>query len=418
MAEKSLVAKRRQIEALWASFMAGTRSPQTEITSSWQRSSHALSPERSTAPVDDPEQTLREWYSSILYMAAKPVLADIEKAATDQDFIVAVSDAHGKLLWTSSSGHMKKRAERLHFVPGSRWDEASIGTNALDLAIRSARPVAVFSAEHFVQAAHDWVCYSAPIRDPRTERVLGVLDFSSTWRKANPFGLATVTAFARCIEERLGRLLPSEPSATSIDLLATDLLAEADEPLRLRLCDRPEVLFRAERLDLPLRRLEIVALLALHPQGLSLDALHAHLYGDRDVSVTTLKAEVSLLRKQLGGQVGSRPYRLAVPVFVDALAVDAALRAGDVERALRGYRAPLLPSSESPTLREWRDYLDRAVRDALIRSGRDDLMWRYVTDEHHDFEVMLTLMGLLADDDPRLPLLKGRLKGVGLEPPT
>ncbi len=413
MAEKSLVAKRRQIEALWTSFVAGTRSPQTAIMASWQRSSHALTPERSTAPVDDPEQTLREWYSSLLYTAAKPVLADIEKAATDQDFIVAFSDAQARLLWTSSSGHMKKRAERLHFVPGSHWDENSIGTNALDLAIRTARPVTVFSAEHFVRAAHDWVCYSAPIRNPRTKRVVGVLDFSSTWRKANPLGLATVTAFARFIEERLGQLLPAEPSATSVDLLA-----EADEPLRLRICDQPEVLFQGARLDLPLRRLEILALLALHPQGLSLDALHAHLYGDQEVSRATLKAEVSLLRKQLAGQIGSRPYRLTVPVFVDALAIDAALREKSLERALFGYKAPLLTSSESPTLREWRDYLDHSVRDAVIRSGRDDLMWRYVTSGHDDFEVMLTLVGLLGDDDPRLPLLKGRLKAAGLEPPS
>lgn len=40
--------------------------------------------------------------------------------------------------------------------------------------------------------------------------------------------------------------------------------------------------------------------LALHPEGLSLEALHAHVYGDEPVSVSTLKSEISHLRQHLG----------------------------------------------------------------------------------------------------------------------
>jgi hypothetical protein len=44
----------------------------------------------------------------------------------------------------------------------------------------------------------------------------------------------------------------------------------------------------------------------------TLEELHAFVYGDRAVGATTLKAEISHLRRALGGAIASRPYRLTV----------------------------------------------------------------------------------------------------------
>ena len=33
---------------------------------------------------------------------------------------------------------MRRKAETVNFVPGGRWDEASVGTNALAIASRTA----------------------------------------------------------------------------------------------------------------------------------------------------------------------------------------------------------------------------------------------------------------------------------------
>jgi DNA-binding winged helix-turn-helix (wHTH) protein len=66
------------------------------------------------------------------------------------------------------------------------------------------------------------------------------------------------------------------------------------------------------RLRLTRRQTEILALLALNPDGLDLGELHARLYGDRPVSLGTLKTEVSQLRALLGGHLESRPYRIAL----------------------------------------------------------------------------------------------------------
>ena len=63
-----------------------------------------------------------------------------------------------------------------------------------------------------------------------------------------------------------------------------------------------------QRLLLNRRQTEILALLALHPAGLSVEQLHALLYGDPSVTISTLKAEVSHLRAAL-----RRPARPRAP---------------------------------------------------------------------------------------------------------
>ena len=51
--------------------------------------------------------------------------------------------------------------------------------------LRTGRPAAVFATEHWCDSVRDWVCYAAPVRDT-SGAVVGVLDLSSHWRRANP----------------------------------------------------------------------------------------------------------------------------------------------------------------------------------------------------------------------------------------
>ena len=123
----------------------------------------------------------------------------------------------------------------------------------------------------------------------------------------------------------------------------------------------------------------MLALLALHPEGLSLEQLHALVYGDQAVTLSTLKAEVSHLRAALGGQLASRPYRLTMPVATDVDDVIDALRQGDVTEAVDHYGGDLLPGTESPALGELGEYVAVAVREALLADpepGRRDPLQR------------------------------------------
>ena len=305
----------RKLEALraWTSFVeSGDEAAavvRPEILSSWTRSEAAVSTDVREAPLADEGETAAIWRDSPLQVAVESVEAELRRTAEDGDLVLAVTDAQTRILWTYGGRVMRRKAETVNFVPGGRWDDRSVGTNALDLANRLAEPAMVFSAEHYASIVHNWVCWAAPVHDPVTGRQLGVIDLSTTWNRTHPIGLATARVMARLIESAMPRS-SYHPSALGGD-------DTGDPGLVMTLLGTAEVRLDGQRLLLNRRQTEVLALLALHPEGLSLDQLHAMLYGDQAVTFSTLKAEVSHLRSALGGQLGSRPYRLLMPLATD-----------------------------------------------------------------------------------------------------
>jgi hypothetical protein len=299
---------------------------------------------------------------------------------------------------------MRRRAETVNFVPAARWDDESVGTNALDLANRLRRPAMVFSAEHYAPIVHNWVCWAAPVHDPVTGAQLGVVDLSTTWDRTHPIGLATARVLARLIETAM-------PVSADRSVLSDDL---GPTGLQLRLLGNAEATLDGSRLLLNRRQTEILAILALHPDGLSLDRLHALVYGDQAVTLSTLKAEVSHLRAALAGQLASRPYRLTLPVATDIDDVLDALQRGDAAAAIASYGGDLLPGTESPALVELGEYVAVAMREALLANPEPSAVIRYSELAPYDTEVIEVCLAALGDrPHPAKPLLKGRLAAAG-----
>ncbi len=197
-----------------------------------------------------------------------------------------------------------------------------MGTNALALSIKTRQSSCVFSNEHYMQSVQDWVCYAAPIIDPHSRQLLGVIDLSTTWTNHNSLG---ILAAERCAS-----------------IIQTALQEQQRQQLYIRAFSIPQVLFNGKNLVLTPRQIEILSILALCPQGLNLETLHQALYGERKVSMGTLKAEMSQLRDVLGGMLGSRPYRLLAHVEADFLQAENALDSGYVSSALQLYTGVFL----------------------------------------------------------------------------
>ncbi|MEZ5250587.1 MAG: hypothetical protein R2713_15665 [Ilumatobacteraceae bacterium] len=123
---------------------------------------------RPRAPVHDDAPT--RWRSGPMAHAFRSVEDELTQIAHDGDFVAAVTDETGAIVWVAGGRTMRRRAEEVAFLPGGRWDEAAVGTNALALALSSGRPWAVRATRHFSPMVQDWVCYSAPIHDPATAR--------------------------------------------------------------------------------------------------------------------------------------------------------------------------------------------------------------------------------------------------------
>ncbi len=389
----------------WTSFVehgddaAGVVRP--EILRSWEVSQAAIKPDVTQAPLADEADTAAFWRESPLQVAVARVEAELRRTAEDGDLVLAVTDAETRILWTYGGRVMRRKAETVNFVAGGRWDEASVGTNALAIAARERRPSMVFSAEHYASIVHNWVCWAAPVVDPATGAHLGVVDLSTTWDRTHPIGLATARVLARLIETAM-------PHTNAFGIPPQD---DGGTPgLMLGLLGNAEARLDGQRLLLNRRQTEILALLSLHPEGLSLEQLHALVYGDQSVTLSTLKAEVSHLRSALGGQLASRPYRLTLPVSTDVDAVLGLLRQGRVAAAVAAYGGDLLPGTNSPALAEYAEYLAVAVREALLADPDPTAVLRYTELAPYDTEVVeVCLARLSGAAHPAVPLLKGKL---------
>lgn len=398
-----LRARRNSLSRAWAQVLRrGDEDPRLLLPSprvldSWRRSSEWVSPDVAAAPVDGTDAAVDDWRRTPIAAGLRVVEDEVRRAADDGGLVAAVTDVSGRIVWTHGSRVMQRRSERVGFVPGGRWDEASVGTNALALALRTGEPSTVYSAEHFSRAVHGWVCYAVPLTDPRTGQVCGVLDLSTTWDRAHPLAMTTTGV--------LGRMMTA----------AARVEPERGSALELVLLGARRVRMGGSELVLPQRQLEILALLALHPDGLSLESLHARLYGDARVSPATLKAEVSHLRTALAGAVGSRPYRLLVETDSDVHRALRALDTGDVAAAVRAYGGPLLAGSESPDLTEWREYVEVALTTAVLGCRDVDVVLAHADRHPYDLQVQQHLVDVLPTGDPRLAGARARLHRA-LEP--
>lgn len=410
--DQTLRDRRGELERRWKAGVAEQRPVETvrsDVRSSWERSATAVRWDVGEAPVSTSDDVGEQWAQSRLGRASRVILDDLRDLATQGDLMAAITDDTVTIAWAAGGRTMARRAERVNFSLGGCWAEGAVGTNALALARDTARPATVFSAEHYAPIVHDWVCYSAPIFDAASGEFQGVVDLSTTWQRANQTLLTTVGALARCVEYELGSLTDGGPSASG----ARRCPGPVSGPLALTTLGSPEVRLGQRMLAVTRRQLELLTVLALHPEGLTLGEVTALVYGDHLITRSTVKAELSHLRNLVGGRVGSRPYRLLGPVTLDVHELSDALEAGDLRRAVELYRGPLLTASDSPEIDMWRHHLFVAVRDAVLSAGQPDLLFELSGVCADDTELHEAAVGTLEDGDPRRSIAAGRLAAAG-----
>ncbi|MBW4078414.1 MAG: transcriptional regulator [Acidobacteria bacterium] len=324
---------------------------------------------------------------------------DLRDVVDGGDMVAALTDRSVTISWMVGGRRMLRNAEKVHFVVGGQWSEDAVGTNALALAEKLVKPAMVFSAEHFLPVVHDWVCYSAPIFDPRTGEFQGVVDISSLWSKTNPSLLTTVRALARCVQYELSRVDDTSTTLGSGPLTRIEIRTLGTTELRVN-----NVPIRVSR-----RQMEIIAVLAMYPSGLSLDELTTHVYGDHSVSPATVKAELSHLRTKLGGAIGSRPYQLIGQVDADYVRVLQSLANNDLAGAVGAYQGSMMPHSASPVIETCRHQIDVALSDAVVSSKDPELLFQLSNNCPDDEFVLERALEALDRSDARSGLVAGRL---------
>ncbi|WP_258933094.1 GAF domain-containing protein [Nesterenkonia pannonica] len=129
--------------------------------------------------MDTSDDDLERLRASSPLQGVLPVLDQLLiRPASEAGLIVAIGDAQGRLLWVNGDRQALRRAEASAFRPGARWSERAIGTSAPGVALATGRGAQVHQGEHFAFSAHQFSCSAAPIRNPHTGAVLGVVDLT------------------------------------------------------------------------------------------------------------------------------------------------------------------------------------------------------------------------------------------------
>ncbi|KOX16692.1 GAF domain-containing protein [Nocardiopsis sp. NRRL B-16309] len=385
------------------------------VGESWRRSAlHGVDPDATLPSVELSGHVLRDHRDAHPLSAAMPLLRRLLADGVTGPQILAVGDASGRLLWVEGDHRLRSRAEDVHFVEGANWLERSAGTNAPGVALALDHEVQVFASEHFSRGVQRWSCSAAPLHDPDTGALIGVLDLTGEDRIASPQALALVRAAAAAAEmelraQRISGRLPT-PGRPLDDAPAG---APGRAVLRVLGRDHARLTLDERTVELSRRHSEILLLLTRHPRGLNGEALGARLH-EADASPVTIRAEMSRLRRLLGaGLLASRPYRLLHPVDTDVDEVRRHLAEGAHRRALETCAGPVLPASEAPGVVDLREELSAEVCEALAAHAAPDVRLAWADHPEWRDDPRVLSAALDTPESPRHAALRGRLRRLG-----
>ncbi|HEY2704974.1 MAG TPA: LuxR C-terminal-related transcriptional regulator [Candidatus Dormibacteraeota bacterium] len=171
-----------------------------EIAASWHRSlASDLQPDRLVVP-HQPSAPGDER----LERAARPVLDRLVEDLESTSMGLLLADRHGHILDRLFRDRaLGANLDRISLAPGSSYQESRVGTNAIGTALEERAPSMVTGSEHFADALGQMACAAAPIFDPITGSVLGVVDLTCSVEGSHSLMLAVAKRSARLIEHRL-----------------------------------------------------------------------------------------------------------------------------------------------------------------------------------------------------------------------
>ncbi|WP_336626864.1 MULTISPECIES: GAF domain-containing protein [unclassified Microbacterium] len=399
------------------------------VQDSWRRSlAHLVGPD-GTPPLDLSAEELEAYRSAHPLAGAMDMIRALLLPESDAGVVVAVGDAAGRLLWVEGDRRVRDLTGGMGFVAGANWSEEIVGTSAPGTALALGRSVQIHGAEHFNRLVAPWSCTAAPVHDPESRRLLGVIDVTGGSEAATPQAQLLVDATARAVEGELlvARLRARAAATAPIPVRRGSSRRAAQAPrapesATLRVLGRDRGLLEVtgaggETLaELSGRHAEILLLLAVHRQGLSADRLTELVYGP-DAGEGTLRPEMVRLRKVLERVApqlvpSSRPYRLPAELETDAHQVISLLDRGAHRVALSAYRGQVLPDSTAPGVEEFRDTVRLALREALLTEASVDVLLAYAdtVDGQQDAEVLRLALEMLPARSPRRAALVTRIE--------
>lgn len=177
------------------------------VVSSWQRSLEmgvdAASRAAPIAAIGDAVDYLRQRHDDLV-SAAQGIFDEATNLLAGSRSIVLLTNPEGIVLDAVGDMRTLDEGQSIHLMPGGNWNEGLIGTNGIGTALATHRPAQVHAAEHFCEGIKRWTCAAAPVHEPGTHAIMGLVDISGPPETYQRNNLALAVAMARQIETVLG----------------------------------------------------------------------------------------------------------------------------------------------------------------------------------------------------------------------
>lgn len=176
------------------------------IVKSWdQCASLEIDPELTRAPriTDEEFLAICEKRKNLLLQIAVPTISQYRHYIDYMRYAIVVTDENGTILYISGNEEFKREVVNYGFDVGTRWSEASVGTNAIGSCLSLAQPISVVGDEHYVRLWRKFGCAASPIRDPFSGEIIGALNLSCHVQDYHVFALSLVEMLSEIIESTL-----------------------------------------------------------------------------------------------------------------------------------------------------------------------------------------------------------------------
>lgn len=171
-----------------------------EIAQSWTRSSVSGLTPTSFSPACDSEVDV----DSRLARAAFPVIDHLCEQVGSSRVAFMLTDKSARLIKTAHADPgLVGSLNDIGAIVGSTWTEDRTGTNALATPFETRQPIFIHGHEHFVDPMKDFSCYGAPIFNPVTGRLEGVLDIMTDRAAENALMVPVVSRAVAQIQDVL-----------------------------------------------------------------------------------------------------------------------------------------------------------------------------------------------------------------------
>ncbi|WP_235872266.1 sigma-54-dependent Fis family transcriptional regulator [Siminovitchia acidinfaciens] len=202
----NLHIKMRELESEWDYFVSERQKPnriRQMIYQSWKRcEKYDVDPlQKQTSVIIDDQSLCETITNSKIYDAALPIIHTLHEQIKGTGHLITLADDKGRIIHLEGETKIIAQAEEMSFIRGSDWSEKAAGSNAIGTSLAVGHPIQIFSYEHYCEGVHPWNCSAAPIKDPLSGKILGIIDLTGPSQLAQPHSLSIVQNISKMIQQ-------------------------------------------------------------------------------------------------------------------------------------------------------------------------------------------------------------------------